>query len=186
MESVDKRIGLRIQQERTLRQWSLSDLAEKSGVSRAMINRVERGESSPTAALLAKLSGALGLTMSTLVARADMSDGQVLRADDQPMWTDPATGYIRRHLSPNFAVPLDLVQIDLPPGQEVPFPAASYAFLRQLIWVMAGTLTFQEGDRQHVLNAGDCLALGPPSDCAFRNMTKLSCRYVVVALRTFN
>ncbi|MGH3783452.1 MAG: helix-turn-helix domain-containing protein, partial [Pseudonocardiaceae bacterium] len=47
---------------------SASALAERSGVSRAIIGKVERGEAQPTAALLWRLSGALGMTLSELVA----------------------------------------------------------------------------------------------------------------------
>ena len=73
--TVDAHLAMRIRLEREQRGWSLADLAQRSGVSRAMINKVERGESSPTAALLGRLSGALGLTMSTLLARAEAASG---------------------------------------------------------------------------------------------------------------
>ncbi|MCL7708626.1 helix-turn-helix transcriptional regulator, partial [Enterobacter kobei] len=72
--------------ERETRGWSLSELAERAGVSRAMIHKIERGESSPTATLLGRLSGALGLSMSTLIARAEMNEGRLLRFADQPVW----------------------------------------------------------------------------------------------------
>ena len=39
---------------------------------------------------------------------------------------------------------------------------------------------FEEGDTRHVLGPGDCLALGPPAPCAFRNETDAPCTYVVV------
>jgi len=44
--------------EREARGWTPAELAERSGVSRAMISNVETGKSSPTAMLLGKLSGA--------------------------------------------------------------------------------------------------------------------------------
>src|SRR4051812_28665105 len=46
-------------------------LAERSGVSRAMIAKIEREEAQPTAALLGRLSAALGMTLSELIARAE-------------------------------------------------------------------------------------------------------------------
>lgn len=60
-DTLDVRLGARLRAEREGRGWSLTDLAERSGVSRATISRVERGAASPTAALLGRLSGALGL-----------------------------------------------------------------------------------------------------------------------------
>ena len=148
-----------------------------------MIHKVERGDSSPTANLLGKLSGAFGLSMSTLLARVEAAGSDLLRRDDQPVWTDPDTGYIRRQVSPTTDMPLDLVQITLPAGKEVPMPASAYAFIRQLIWVLDGDLVFVEGTIRHELHAGDCLHLGPPEDCVFRNEGHQPCTYAVAVLR---
>jgi transcriptional regulator with XRE-family HTH domain len=80
-----------------------------------MIHKIERGESSPTATLLGRLSGAFGISMSTLIARAEMQEGKLLRFADQPVWHDPQSHYLRRHVSPRSDLPIDLVQIELPP-----------------------------------------------------------------------
>ena len=186
VDDLDARLGARVKLERAARGWSLTDLAQRSGVSRAMINKVERGEASPTASLLGRLSGAFGLTLSALLARTEMNRaGRLVRADDQLRWSDPATGYMRRQVAPapGSDLPLDLVQVELPAGAAVSFPAAAYAFGRQLVWVLDGALTFIEGNTEHTLTAGDCLELGPPTDCTFRNDKKRPCRYAVVILR---
>jgi transcriptional regulator with XRE-family HTH domain len=158
---------------------STSALATRAGVSRAMIAKVERAESQPTAALLGRLSAALGMTLSELVARAEQDGGRLARAGDQPTWTDPVSGYQRRAVSPRAGGPLELVEVDFPAGAEVTMPADTYAFIHQQIWVLAGRLQFVEGDVEHVLEAGDCLELGPPSTCTFRNPTPHPCRYLV-------
>ena len=181
---IDTRIGARIRAERESRGWSLTDLANRASVSRAMVHKVERGDSSPTANLLGKLSGAFGLSMSTLLARAEMAGGNLLRRNDQPIWTDPKTGYIRRQVSPKSEMPLDLVEVTLPAGEEVPMPASAYAFIQQLIWVLDGSLVFDEGDVRHELQAGDCLHLGPPADCVFKNTGQVPCTYAVAVLRS--
>ncbi|WBU56707.1 helix-turn-helix domain-containing protein [Paracoccus sediminicola] len=182
-DDIDSRLGARIRAERESRGWSLTDLAERAAVSRAMIHKIERGDSSPTANLLGKLSGAFGLSMSTLLARTEASIGHLLRRDGQPLWTDPETGYVRRQVSPRSDMPLDLVEVSLPAGKEVPMPASAYAFIRQLIWVLEGDLTFIEGHVHHELRQGDCLHLGPPTDCIFRNKGERACTYAVIVLR---
>lgn len=182
-DDIDNRIGASIRAEREGRGWSLTDLAERAAVSRAMIYKVERGDSSPTANLLGKLSGAFGISMSALLARAEAAAGHLVRRDDQPLWTDPETGYLRRQVSPRSDMPLDLVEVSLPAGKEVSMPASAYAFARQIIWVLDGDLTFIEGAVRHDLNRGDCLRLGPPSDCVFRNEGDTACRYAVIVLR---
>ena len=62
------------------------------------------------------------------------------------MWRDPATGYLRRQVSASANIPIELTEVDLPAGAAVSFPASSYAFISQVIWVLAGRLTFVEGD----------------------------------------
>lgn len=180
---IDRRIGARVRIERESRGWSLTELAERAAVSRAMIHKVERGDSSPTANLLGKLSGAFGLSMSTLMARAEAPEGRLIRKADQPLWTDPGTGYLRRQVSPRSDLPMEIVEVTLPAGQEVPMPASAYAFLRQFIWVLDGDLTFIEGATRHDMHEGDCLELGPPSDCVFKNDSARPCTYAVTLLK---
>lgn len=160
---------------------SASALAERSGVSRAMIAKVERSEAQPTAALLGKLSAALGLSLSELVARAEQSDRRLARHDEQPTWTDPETGYRRRALSPVSGGPLELVEVDLPAGATISYPADAYAFIHQQIWMLEGTLHIREGELEHELHQGDCLEFGPPSPRTFG--ARRPCRYLVAITR---
>lgn len=168
---------------RTARGLSAAALAERSGVSRTMIGKIERGEAQPTAVLLGRLSGALGMSLSELVARAEGAGGRLARVADQPTWTDPDTGYRRRAVSPVPGGPLELVEVHLPAGARVAYPAESYAFLHHQIWVLVGTLRFEEGEVVHGLVAGDCLQLGSPQPCAYGNPSAAECRYLVALAR---
>lgn len=176
-------MAARLKREREERAWSIAELAERSRVSRAMISKVERGEASPTAALLGRLSGAFGMTLSTLLARAETSGERLSRASRQETWTDPSSGYVRRAVSPRSGGPLELVSVLLPEGASVSYPASAYAFLHHQILVLSGTLRFREGAVEHVLRAGDCLELGPPADCTYGNTGPGKCRYLVVVVR---
>jgi transcriptional regulator with XRE-family HTH domain len=166
-----------VQAARTAQGLSASELAERSGVSRAMIAKVERAEAQPTAALLGRLSGALGMTLSELVARAEQP--RLVRAAEQPTWTDPDSGYTRRAVSRGG--PLELVEVSLPAGAEVSYPAETYAFIHQQLWILEGRLRFHEGEAVHELDPGDCLQLGPPADCRFSSDD--GCRYLVALTR---
>nr|WP_314075819.1 XRE family transcriptional regulator [uncultured Roseococcus sp.] len=177
----------RIRLEREARGWSLAELAAASGVSRAMISKVERAEASPTAALLGRLSGALGLTVSALLARAE-ADGaapRLARAGEQQVWTDPETGYVRRQLSPPGANP-ELVHVEMPAGGRVAYPAASYALMQgHCVWLIAGQLIIREGATETVLRPGDCLAfdVATPQDHEYENASDAPCRYLVSLAR---
>jgi transcriptional regulator with XRE-family HTH domain len=189
---VDDRaeFGDRLRGQRRARGWSIDRLAEASGVSRAMISKIERGVSSPTAVVLGRLSSAFELSISELLSGgpaapvdAGPAGGRVRRAQDTPEWRDPDTGYVRRQLSGR-GFPVAVTEVVLPPGARVPFPAGAYAFIAQLVWVLSGELTLTDGPATHVLAAGDTFELGEPRPREFGNDTKGNCRYVVVVART--
>jgi transcriptional regulator with XRE-family HTH domain len=177
------RLAHRVRLERAARGWSQGELAARSDVSKAMISKIERGEASPTAALLARLSGAFELTLATLLARAEAAGGRRTAAADQPLWRDPASGYLRRQLYAHGDFPLELVRVELPAGAVVRFPAASYAFIRQVVWVLEGGLAICEAGQRTALAAGDAYAFGEPADSAFENPTDRPCAYLVAVSR---
>ena len=80
--AVDERVevGARVRALREAMDLSLRDLADRSGVSAPMLSQVERGETSPTLAVAAKIAAGLELTLSQLL-RLDEGDGvTVVRA----------------------------------------------------------------------------------------------------------
>src|ERR1700755_952259 len=97
---IDNRIGARIRPFRATRSLTLEALAGLAEVSRAMLSRIERGESSPTAQLLNKVCGGLGVTLSTLFAATDAPVNLLSRRADQQTWRDPGSDYLRRTISP--------------------------------------------------------------------------------------
>ncbi len=180
---VGPALAARVRSERTSREWSMDELAKRAGVSRAMISKIEREECSPTAVILGRLSGAFGISISTLLANAESDSRRLLRREEQQVWTDPETGYVRRAVSPVAGAPLQLVEVDLPPRTKLTFPASAYRFLHQQIWILSGRLIFREGSNEHDLRKGDCLQLGSPVDCTFENPSAAAaCRYLVAVI----
>ena len=175
------------QRLRTLRKTAgltLEQLAERSGVSRSMISLIERQETSPTAAVLNKLAGALGVDLATLFDTASArgaAEAPLRRAHEQPVWTDPATGYLRRQLSPRGpAFPLDLVEVVFPPGQSVLFENADHvAQAHQVIWLLQGQMHIAQADQTWRLQAGDCLALQIGTRLTFHNPGPSAARYAL-------
>ena len=86
-------------------------------------------------------------------------------------------------MSASASIPIELTEVDLPAGASVSFPASSYAFISQVMWVLEGRLTFVEEDVIHGIGPGDSFELGAPVDRTFRNDTDAPCRYLVVVLR---
>lgn len=178
---LDRRLGARIKGLRQSRGLTLDQLAARSGVSRAMISRVERGESSPTAALLDRLCAGLGVLLSTLF-RDEAQGGPLARRGEQPVWTDPDSGYVRRSVSPaGTGSRLEIVEIEMPAGARVLLDAPRGGFrLDQQLWLLEGELTLSVGGREHRLAAGDCLAMLLDGPIAFHNPGEVPARYAVV------
>jgi transcriptional regulator with XRE-family HTH domain len=184
IDNFDARLGEKIEAERARRNWSLRDLAERAGVSRAMISKIERGQVSATANLLGRLAAAFGLSLSQLMLMTESGADRLSRAADQAIWRDPETGYLRRQLSPaRSGSRLELAEIDLPPGEAVAFPASAYHGLDHQVLMLSGRLTFTHGADVFELEPGDCLHLAPPADCEYRNEGAEACRYLVVLTR---
>jgi transcriptional regulator with XRE-family HTH domain len=78
VEPVD--VGPRVRALREAMDLSLRDLADRCGVSAPMLSQVERGETSPTLSVAAKIAAGLELSLSQLL-RLDEGDGvTVVRA----------------------------------------------------------------------------------------------------------
>jgi transcriptional regulator with XRE-family HTH domain len=183
---ADARLAARLRGLRAERGLTLDGLAERSGVSRSMISLVERGESSPTAAVLHRLATGLGTTLGSLFAEEGRSEASpVARRADQSAWRDPETGYVRRNLSPpGFPSPIELVEVILPPGALVAYDGVPPSIgIGQQVWVLEGEIELTLGAETHRLAVGDCLAMRVDRPTAFRNPNDRPARYVV-ALNT--
>src|SRR4051794_7851730 len=157
---LNERIAERVRELRAARALSLDALAARSGVSRSMISLIERGESSPTAVVLEKLAAGLGVMLASLFdvpAAAHATAGPVARRDDQPRWQDPASGYLRRNVSPpGVPQPMQIVEVHFPPGGRVAFETGARDMrVHQQVWVLEGAIDITLGVERHRLREGD-------------------------------
>lgn len=182
---INTRIALRLRELRAERGYSLQTLAERSGVSRSNISLIEQGQSSPTAVVLDKL--AIGLSVALASFFDDSTDDArrepplpLMRRADQPRWQDPASGYVRRRLSPPAASPLQLVEVSFPPGARVSLDSAVHdAQIHQQVWLIEGRMELTVGATTWSLAAGDCLAMQLNQPIVFHNPGSKPARYVV-------
>jgi transcriptional regulator with XRE-family HTH domain len=183
---VNQRIADRVRELRAGQSLSLEALAGRCGVSRSMISLIERGESSPTAVVLEKLAAGLGVMLAALfdapAATAPASRGPVARRDDQPQWQDPASGYLRRNVSPpGVPQPMQIVEVHFPPGERVAFETGGRDVrVYQQVWVLEGAIDITLGAERHRLREGDCLAMQLDRPTMFHNPTRKPARYAVV------
>jgi transcriptional regulator with XRE-family HTH domain len=177
-DRLETQIACRVKARRQALGLTLDQLAEISGVSRAMISRIERAETSPTAVLLGRIANALRVTLSSLLA-TPVEEELLVRAGQRPAWTDPATGYVRRAVSPT-AAPMDIVDVSLPPGARVAYDNLVPLETPQLVWVLEGALRLTVDDHAHELGEGDCLMMKLDRPIIYENVTHRNVRYAVV------
>lgn len=187
---IDTLLAARVRDLRKAQGATLDQLALRSGVSRSMISLIERGVSSPTAAVLSKLAAALEVPLATLFdiapADAERPPSPLARPADQSLWTDPASGYQRRHLTPaGLGAPLELVEVIFPASQSVTFdnaartPASAHQVPHQQLWLLEGRMTLTVGQQTWALAAGDCLAMAVNQPIVFANPGDRPARYVL-------
>lgn len=179
---LNQRIAGRVRGLRASRGLTLEGLAERSGVSRSMISLIERGESSPTAVLLERLAAGLSVPLASLFDASAANPQPVARRADQARWRDPASGYVRRNVSPDgFPSPIRIVEVEFPRGARVAFDTgARDARVHQQVWVLDGSIDVSVGEDRHELQKGDCLAFVLDRPVAFHNRSSKPARYAVV------
>jgi transcriptional regulator with XRE-family HTH domain len=191
-QDINERIARRLFQLRDERGITPDELAVRSGVSRAMIYRIEALQANPTAVVLNKLATGLGVLLPTLIGPGDYREPRlnlrhpVASRKSQATWQDPDTGYARRALTPSTAIaPLQLSEIQFPAGARVTFENAfGDAKVHQQIWMLGGQMDIRLGDEVAHLSSGDCMAMSLDSPITFHNPGAKDARYLVAITRS--
>lgn len=179
--SIDEIIAGQLQARRKGKGWSIDRLAQQSGVSKAMISKIERQVSSPSAATLGRLAAGLGISLTELITGPESRPHPLRRRTEQPVWRDPEQGYQRRQVSEKgTGQGAELVEITLPAGAAITYPRWEPAPYRQQLWLCEGTLQLTYGETHYELAAGDCLSFGVDAPLTFANPGSQPCRYLLV------
>lgn len=157
---------------------TLDALAEASGVSRAMISKVERGEKSPTVSVAAGIATGLGVTVGRLLGEERERLGWVLRRDRQLTFYDPESGFERRQVSGDGVVRVfrDVLPEGATTGEFPPEREGSVG----CVTVESGCVEVCVGGEEYVLESGDSLTFRADVAHEFRNSGGGSARYYVV------
>jgi transcriptional regulator with XRE-family HTH domain len=180
-EVTSGRIGERVRALRRERGWTLAMLAERSGVSRAMISKLERGEKNPTLVVAAKVAEGLGMNLSQLVSVEEKSKVVVVPRERRMTMRDPETGFERQLLSPSLGgrgvefirnvVPENSTSGELPPHRRG---------VEQYVVVERGRLRAVLGGEEYVLEEGDAAYFEADVAHRFDNAGEGECSYYLV------
>lgn len=177
---LDRRIAQHLRALRLERGWSLDLLAQKSGVSRATLSRLENADVSATASVLGRLSTAYGITASRLLRMAEDHVPAVVPRSGQSVWTDPETGFERRSVSPPSAgFAAEAIEGRIPPGIRIAYERPPRPGLEHHLLLLDGALTVTVDGCRHDLDPGDCLRYRLHGASLFETGPDRAARYLI-------
>jgi transcriptional regulator with XRE-family HTH domain len=175
------RLGERVRELRRERGLTLELLAGRSGVSRAMISKLERGEKNPTLVVAAKVAEGLGVSLSRLVGVEKRREVVLVPKERRIIAGDPETGFERQVLSPSLGgrgieftrnvVPEGSTSGEFPPRRR---GVEEYAVVER------GRLRAVLGGEEYVLEEGDALYFEADVARRFDNAGDGECSYYLV------
>jgi len=184
-EASSRAFGARVRKLREAAGLTLEQFSQRSGVSRAMLSKVERGEKSPTIGIAAKIAHSLQTSLTEL-AGGGASEGAVvrMRRAERPIFRDPETGFERHIVSPaTGGGRVELLYHYLPPGVSTGILPGYPAGAEKQIVVTIGNLVVEFKNAKEYLGPGDSLFFEANVEHGFTNQTAEPCAYFMVVSR---
>jgi transcriptional regulator with XRE-family HTH domain len=175
------RLGSRVKELRKKRGLTLEEFAERSGVSRAMISKLERGEKNPTLVVAAKLAEGFGVTLSQLVGMEERREVVVVPREKRMVMRDPETGFERQLLSPSFGGRgVEFIRNVVPQGSTSGKFLPHRSGVEEYILVQKGILRAVIEGEEYLLEEGDALYFEADVSHRFDNAGDGECSYYLV------
>jgi transcriptional regulator with XRE-family HTH domain len=166
-------LGTRVRTLREAMRLSLRDLAERSGVSAPMLSQVERGETSPTLAVAARIAAGLELSLSQLLRLDERGAVTVVRADQRRGGGSAREGHRYQVLTPPLpGQRAELSRHELAPGSTTgghDDPPMHEPGSREVVLIGQGELVLVCDGARHELGPGDCVTFDSDLPHHFEN-----------------
>ena len=176
--------GARVRALREAGSLSLRDLASRSGVSAPMLSQVERGETSPTLALGARIAAGLGLRLSELLRLDEEGAVTVLRREQRRRGGNRRRGHSYEIVSaPAPGQRAELSLHALAPGGatgSAEDPPMHEPGAREIALVLSGTLTLTCDGVSYTLEEGDSVTFDADLPHHFENRGERQARFLAV------
>ncbi|MGQ7247055.1 helix-turn-helix domain-containing protein [Halomonas sp. V046] len=160
MQDIADHIATTLKQLRGQRRWSLEQTARETGVSKAMLGQIERGESSPTVATLWKIASGFRVSFSTLFD-GGAGEGRGLKErrleGHESVWGEDSAGMQAKLLFPyDPLLGFEMFEIDLAAGAESASSAHATGVVEHIV-VLEGVLALGLDDEWQRLEVGQGL-----------------------------
>lgn len=177
-------LGASIRTLRTEKGLTLEALAEKSGVSRAMLSDIERGAKSPTVRVLTGIAFALECPISQLLGEKPQGPPQpaytLVRRKDRQVTVEPRTDAEHHLLAPSFMRRgIEVAYLTIPPNSRTvlpPYPLGAEVHLTSV----RGPVQVRLGNDTFTIDEGDSAQFRPDTEATLVNGEKKSARLLLV------
>jgi XRE family transcriptional regulator, regulator of sulfur utilization len=179
--SAGSMLGATVRAKRLALELSLSDLSDRSGVSRAMLSEIERDLKSPTIRVACQVADALGVPLSALVRGRPAAAPAVVTPDERRTLIDPITR-VRREILSDLLLRhgIEVLHYDVPPHTMTGvFPPHRTNTLEN-ITVLAGRVSVTVGEHTVDLRKGDSISYEADATHAFENRHATRATMVVI------
>ncbi len=179
--SVEETVGVRIRDLRKARRFTLEQLAERAGISKSILSKIENGKVSSPISTYSRISSALNVSLSDMFSEEDGDDPVVVRMAERKPLSRIGTqfGYAYFSLAPNrlggrMAPFLLIYPHDLP---EIP---TFHHGGEEFVFILKGGLEFVYGDKTLTLSEGDSLYIDAQVRHGARALGGRDCEALVV------
>ncbi len=159
-------IGTRLRHAREASQLSLTEVAERSGLSKGFISRVERDDTSPSVVSLIALCEAVGLTMEMLFKEPRIT---LIRASDRPQTVMPGEAVSDTLLTAAHEERITVIETIAAPGGSGGEELYSIASDCEVCYVLEGEVEFRVAGRSILLGPGDAVTFDAQAPHTWRN-----------------
>lgn len=162
---INNAMGEQLKRARVANKWSLDTTSKYTGVSKAMLGQIERGESSPTITRLWKIASGFDLPLSYfLVTIGDHSEDDKKREAEQ--------GISAITLSPFDSVTgIEILSLTLMPLHQQLSTAHNVGVVEHII-VIKGEMEYYLDGKWKYLRQGETIKFNADKEHGYRNMTE--------------
>lgn len=176
-------IGMKLRSLRTQKRLTLARLAAETGLSTALLSKLETDRMVPTLTTLAGICRVYGVGLNYFFAEPTRHTLSITRkAHLEATGRNPESVRFTPLHAPAEDARMSAQMIELAPGGEAFAPGAGGQF-RSVLYVLEGRLQVDAGGVTELLEAGDCAYIDSQVAMSWTAAGKLRCRLLVVTPR---
>jgi transcriptional regulator with XRE-family HTH domain len=181
------KIGQRVKDLRQKQNFTLQDIAAKTGLAKSLLSEVESGEVVPHVSTLLKLAKVLNVGMASFFEDAEVSErisvtrrGERVRIKRRPHHHEGEVDYIYESLETRKpGKHMEPFLVEFMPMETTEMVFTSHEG-EEFHYVLEGKLEFRTDDRVEVLEPGDAIYFESDQNHSFRSLIKKPSKAIVV------